>query len=100
MRTCEACGHEHQGERLAYICIGCPCPEKPDEQHFGVGDVVLTVRPIQEPSGYESGARAHNQWGVTGEVTHVHHSHGLCYRVRHQDESAGVYEPTELESTN
>jgi hypothetical protein len=25
---CKACGHEHQGAGLAYICIGCPCPEK------------------------------------------------------------------------
>jgi len=33
---CKACGHEHQGKRLAYICIGCPCHEKPG------GDDALT----------------------------------------------------------
>ncbi len=27
---CHACGHEHTGRRLAYICIGCPCPSKPE----------------------------------------------------------------------
>jgi hypothetical protein len=26
---CPACGHEHQGEPLAFICIGCACPETP-----------------------------------------------------------------------
>jgi hypothetical protein len=25
--TCSSCGHEHQGERWGYICIGCPCTE-------------------------------------------------------------------------
>lgn len=24
--TCDLCGHEHAGERFAFICIGCPCP--------------------------------------------------------------------------
>lgn len=28
-QECEACGHEHQGAELAYICIGCPCPAEP-----------------------------------------------------------------------
>lgn len=27
---CNACGHEHRGVALASICIGCPCPERPD----------------------------------------------------------------------
>lgn len=27
--NCNACGHEHQGAALAYICVGCPCPERP-----------------------------------------------------------------------
>lgn len=26
---CETCGHRHAGRTLAYICIGCPCPEQP-----------------------------------------------------------------------
>lgn len=26
---CSTCEHDHQGDRLAYICIGCPCPETP-----------------------------------------------------------------------
>jgi hypothetical protein len=25
--TCRACGHVHQGVEMAFICIGCPCPE-------------------------------------------------------------------------
>lgn len=23
---CSGCGHRHECERLAFICIGCPCP--------------------------------------------------------------------------
>lgn len=26
---CNACGHEHRGAELAYICVGCPCEERP-----------------------------------------------------------------------
>lgn len=26
---CSECHHEHQGASLAYICVGCPCPERP-----------------------------------------------------------------------
>lgn len=24
---CAVCGHRHAGSTLAYICVGCPCPE-------------------------------------------------------------------------
>jgi len=27
--ACDKCGHAHTGIQLAYICIGCPCPETP-----------------------------------------------------------------------
>lgn len=27
---CPDCGHQHTGERFAYICIGCPCERRPD----------------------------------------------------------------------
>lgn len=27
--ACTGCGHTHQGRGLDYICIGCPCPERP-----------------------------------------------------------------------
>lgn len=29
---CGACGHEHAGADLAYICIGCPCPARPGRE--------------------------------------------------------------------
>ncbi len=32
MTTCASCGHEHQGPRLAFICIGCPCQELPGKE--------------------------------------------------------------------
>lgn len=27
--TCSACDHQHGGEDVAFICIGCPCDERP-----------------------------------------------------------------------
>ena len=27
--NCAACGHEHMGADLAFVCVGCPCPERP-----------------------------------------------------------------------
>lgn len=27
--ACESCGHVHAGVDLAFICIGCPCEERP-----------------------------------------------------------------------
>ena len=29
---CEACGHQHAGADLAYICIGCPCSAQPGRE--------------------------------------------------------------------
>ncbi|HKQ65984.1 MAG TPA: hypothetical protein VJZ73_13300 [Methylomirabilota bacterium] len=26
---CSACGHQHGGRDVAYVCVGCPCPETP-----------------------------------------------------------------------
>jgi hypothetical protein len=26
---CPACQHEHKGEHLGFICVGCPCPKAP-----------------------------------------------------------------------
>lgn len=40
--NCKACGHQHQGVRLAYICIGCPCPETPGRKRSeGECDICL-----------------------------------------------------------
>lgn len=27
---CRACGHHHDGESVAYVCIGCLCEKRPD----------------------------------------------------------------------
>ena len=27
--NCDNCTHDHAGAALAFICIGCPCPERP-----------------------------------------------------------------------
>lgn len=36
------------------------------------------------------------QWGVQGTVVSHSDSHGLCYEVRHPDNSTGYYDPSEL----
>lgn len=37
------------------------------------------------------------KWGVSGKIIDYSNSHGLCYKVRHQDGSVAWYEPGELE---
>ena len=61
---------------------------------FQVGDPVFTLRDLH-PSGYQSGARDGNQWGVPGLVLEVSRGHGVCYRVQTWD-TWGWYEPGEL----
>ena len=31
MNRCAACGHTHEGPGLAGICVGCPCPVRPEQ---------------------------------------------------------------------
>jgi hypothetical protein len=35
MKHCNACGHQHVGKHMAFICIGCPCPETPGRDDNG-----------------------------------------------------------------
>jgi hypothetical protein len=37
------------------------------------------------------------RWNVQGIVVGHHDSHGLCYDIRHEDDSIGCYDPSELE---
>lgn len=62
---------------------------------LSVGDRVLTLLDLY-PTGYQAGARDHNQWGVGGVVIERITGHGLCYCVRHDDGTEGVYEPGEV----
>lgn len=61
------------------------------------GTKVKTVKPEVESNDWVPEALASRKWGVTGEVVKHSDSHGLCYGVRHDDGSAGWYEPRELE---
>lgn len=31
---CPKCGHQHAGRELAFICVGCPCPERPGSDDY------------------------------------------------------------------
>jgi hypothetical protein len=65
-------------------------------RELSVGDRVETVRPDVESDDWTQEAMASRRWGVTGSIVREHNSHGLCYRVRHDDGSHGVYEAREL----
>jgi hypothetical protein len=43
------------------------------------------------------GARENVKWGVYGIIVRCHDSHGLCYKVQHDDGSVAPYNPEELE---
>lgn len=59
------------------------------------------VRTLQlsnrTPGDWHPDAEKDCRWGVTGRITHVSDSHGVCYRVEHEDGSSAWYEPAELE---
>ncbi len=40
------------------------------------------------------------QWGVAGTIEDYSDSHGLCYKVRHDDSTESWYDPEELEEIN
>lgn len=39
---CPACGHEHGGHDVGYICVGCPCPETPGRQELAPDGCLAT----------------------------------------------------------
>lgn len=43
---CPACGHTHEGPGLAGICVGCPCPVRPEQPRGLTGDQVGYLRRI------------------------------------------------------
>ncbi len=62
------------------------------------GTIVRTTKPnLEKMEEWTADGWASKQWGVYGTVVMYHDSHGLCYEVRHDDESMGAYDPTELE---
>lgn len=62
------------------------------------GTSVITKRTEIPTSDWTEEAIAARRFGVRGIVIQHHDSHGLCYKVRHEDdETIGCYEPEELE---
>lgn len=45
--ACTDCGHPHQGERFAFICIGCPC----ERRQAADAKVVAMPEPREVPRG-------------------------------------------------
>lgn len=57
---------------------------------------VLTVKPEKEATDWSKAALAERKWAVKGIVTERSNSHGLIYKVCHQDGSSAWYESREL----
>lgn len=46
--TCKKCGHDHQGKRLGFICIGCPCDERPGAENEGMYTLAMRIADIAD----------------------------------------------------
>lgn len=64
--------------------------------HSVIGHVVLTRYNGKIGSGWDADAVKARKWAVTGVVTDFTDSHGLGFKVRHDDGSEAWYEPEHL----
>lgn len=63
---------------------------------FETGQRVRTAED-QGSSDWTSEAVEDRKWGVVGRIVDHSNSHGLCYKVEHEDGTTGWYEPGELD---
>jgi len=70
---CPKCKHRHAGRELGFICIGCPCPERPDlPAEIFQGDEIVT-NPTPVISVPTNVLEAVAKWAGTDESrTHLH----------------------------
>jgi len=66
------------------------------EDKSRVGKAVITVRSENTADDWSDEARLHCQWGVSGKIINYSNSHGLCYRVQHEDGTTAWYDMGEL----
>ena len=64
-----------------------------------VGTRVKTLESSRANDWAETLSQA-RQWDVTGTIEDYSDSHGLCYKVRHDDGTESWYNPEELEAIN
>lgn len=64
--------------------------------HSVIGHVVLTRYNGKIGAGWDADAVKARKWAVTGVVTDFTDSHGLGFKVRHDDGSEAWYEPEHL----
>lgn len=60
------------------------------------GEPVETIEPKKKPKGWDAEALTARKWSVSGKVIDHSDSHGVSYKVRHQDGTEAWYERTEL----
>ena len=65
---------------------------------FPFGTPVRTTRAnMSLRKEWTDEAWANRQWGAKGTILKHHDSHGLFYKVQHEDGTVGCYDPSELE---
>lgn len=62
-QICKACGHEHASVRFGFICIGCPCEERPAKR----------IPSLSQPSTAPD----------VGEISDGYHTFNELYDHRH-----------------
>jgi len=73
---CSTCKHQHAGPEIGFICVGCPCPERPTvrpgETHQG--DILVPeTKPTAVISVATNVLEAVAKWAGTDETrTHFH----------------------------
>lgn len=70
----------------------------PTDLRVSVG-VRVSIDPARIERDWTEEALRTRQDGVRGVIVGHHDSHGLCYDVRHEDDSIGCYSPWELVAT-
>jgi len=69
------------------------------EQAAMVGTMALTLKDAGGKN-WSDETRSGCRWGVIGQVINYSNSHGLCFRVRHGDDTDAWYDPEELKFLN
>lgn len=69
------------------------------DKFLPVGTRVKTLTPAGSNDWVET-LKQSRKWGVVGTIVDYSDSHGLCYKVKHDNGTESWYNPEELEEVN
>src|SRR5215467_7302110 len=71
--VCPMCKHQHAGREFGFICVGCPCPERPMETHQEGEETVPETKATAVISVPTNVLEAVAKWAGTDKTrTHLH----------------------------